>query len=199
MTEHNTRPDNFSLLELISQKRELVEKHLKRYDVDSNGCWIWNGPTRLAGNQQKPSFRYGAASFKIGKISKRISSHRLSFAYFNQKEIGSLFVCHKCDVPLCMNPEHLFLGTAKDNMVDAINKGRLADQQGSNNAASKLSDADVMLIVNLLPRLNNKQIARHFDNRVTHAAVSLIRLGKSWSHLTGIKPVDKRRKLKDAA
>lgn len=75
-------------------------------------CWNWIGCTN--------KFGYG-----IITIDKWVyTAHRTSWQTFNGEIPGDLFVLHKCDNPGCINPEHLFLGTQKDNAQDCIAKGR---------------------------------------------------------------------------
>ena len=76
-------------------------------------CWLWEGTIRSKG--------YG--SFKIR--NKVYQAHRLSYNLFIGKIPDGLDICHKCDNPTCVNPKHLFVGTASDNMQDCANKGRL--------------------------------------------------------------------------
>lgn len=81
--------------------------------IDDNGCWNFNGPITNTG--------YG----RVGYNGKVYSAHRLSYIMFvGPVENSKIFVCHKCDNPRCVNPDHLFLGTAKDNVHDMIKKGR---------------------------------------------------------------------------
>ncbi len=78
----------------------------------NTGCWLWTKYTLSAG--------YGLSSHQ----QKSWLAHRLSYAaYF--EDPGGLFVCHKCDTPSCVNPNHLFLGTHQENMDDAAVKGRM--------------------------------------------------------------------------
>lgn len=78
----------------------------------TESCWLWKG------NSNK--FGYGV--FWIGKP---IFSHRYSWIVANVQEIPqNMFVLHRCDIPACVNPKHLFLGTKNDNMQDMIRKGR---------------------------------------------------------------------------
>lgn len=76
-------------------------------------CWIWQAGRSSDG--------YGV--FKVGP-GTRASSHRVAWALHNQAEPRKAHVCHTCDNPLCCNPGHLFLGTARDNMADKVKKGR---------------------------------------------------------------------------
>ena len=85
--------------------------------VPFSGCWIWMGWTVPQG--------YGI-TLVDGVQTK---AHRLSWQIANGSAPGSLFVCHRCDVPECINPEHLFLGTDGDNTRDAASKGRLWQQK----------------------------------------------------------------------
>ena len=88
-----------------------------------DGCWIWQG--------YKIKNGYGRTT----RNYKQILAHRLSY----QLNIGDipegLCVCHTCDVRACINPDHLFLGTIKDNNQDKINKGRAKNPTAEQNAA----------------------------------------------------------------
>jgi len=94
-------------------------------------------------------------------------------------------VLHKCDVTSCVNPDHLFLGTVKDNAEDMKRKGRSLKGRsggvGSANNNARLSENDVMLIFNAPG--DQKEIAKTFNTSQAH--VSRIKVGKAWSNLTG--------------
>jgi hypothetical protein len=77
-----------------------------------DGCWEWTGHLNNKG--------YG--SFKVN--GKRCMPHRFSFFIANTIGESDLLVCHKCDNPRCVNPEHLFLGTQSDNLRDCVLKKR---------------------------------------------------------------------------
>jgi hypothetical protein len=77
-----------------------------------SGCWLWIGAASKDG--------YGVAKIK----NAQLRAHRLAWQIFNGAIPRGLLACHRCDVPLCCNPAHLFLGTVSDNVRDAVAKGR---------------------------------------------------------------------------
>jgi hypothetical protein len=80
----------------------------------TDSCWLWT-----AGIRGKSG--YGAFKFE----KKVIDAHRFSYTFYKGEIPKDMYVCHTCDNRLCVNPEHLFLGTAKDNWQDGFNKGRI--------------------------------------------------------------------------
>lgn len=78
------------------------------------GCWEWAGVLSSTG--------YG--SFRPAKSKRPYGAHRISYFMANGSFDQKMFICHKCDNPKCVNPDHLFIGTASDNMQDCVNKNR---------------------------------------------------------------------------
>lgn len=94
--------------------RPLEQRLLRKLVVDENGCWIWQG---------QPNHRYG--TLKEGPSRRTIGAHRAAYTVWLGEIPPGMLVCHKCDVPKCCNPDHLFLGTHADNAADRDRKGRL--------------------------------------------------------------------------
>lgn len=82
--------------------------------VPWSGCWLWEGTTKGGGSRA-----YGY--HRLDNVNRAV--HRLAWEETNGQIPDGLFVCHHCDVKLCCNPQHLFLGTAKDNSRDYYDKG----------------------------------------------------------------------------
>jgi hypothetical protein len=83
----------------------------------NTGCWLWAGRLHYKG--------YG----EIGFFSKKQKAHRVSWLLHKGEIPDGLFVCHKCDTPACVNPDHLFLGDNKDNIDDSVRKKRHASSR----------------------------------------------------------------------
>lgn len=99
-------------------KQRLVNSFIRKSDQE---CWPWIGPIK------NKRLGYGYFFFGWNKDKKsayRLQAHRAVFHLKYGPIPSGLFVCHKCDNPNCVNPNHLFLGTNKDNMRDMREKGR---------------------------------------------------------------------------
>jgi hypothetical protein len=136
--------------------------------------------------------KYSCTSAGYGQLpyqGKMHYAHRLSYQMANGVYLGKdNFVCHKCDNPKCINPEHLFLGDAKTNIQDMYAKGRehkhhyfKGDERvkGENNKASKLTVDAVKQIKQLLSSLSYGVLAKQFG--VSKAAIYNIAKGKTWN------------------
>jgi hypothetical protein len=147
---------------------------LKRIELRENGCWIWTGANGL------PTCHYGQV--RIGRNGKTVHApaHRFMYELVKGSIPKGLYACHVCDTPLCVNPDHIFLGTIKDNAQDAFRKGRFPDVKGANAPNSKLTQEQVNWIRSF-PKENRptgRALARQLN--VSEATISSILLGQTW-------------------
>lgn len=143
-------------------------KLINRFDIDANGCWNWIGTKNKAG--------YG----HIVHNKKLSLAHRVSYALNVGGIPDDLCVLHRCDNPACINPDHLFLGTHKDNVIDKVNKGR--QEKGECHSRTRLTDKDVVDIRNT-PDSNNiiHDLSKKYG--VTIGTIYKIRKGEYRTHV----------------
>lgn len=105
--------------------QKLYDKIVARIRKDENGCWLWTGPYYK--NRPWPQNRYGYIGFwydsRKGR-SRSTGTHRAMMMALHGPLTKEQCVCHRCDVPLCVNPEHLFIGSMRDNIHDSRSKNR---------------------------------------------------------------------------
>lgn len=111
-------------------------------------------------------------------------AHRIAYEVNFGPIPEGMQVCHRCDRPQCVNPEHLFLGTIQDNMRDMREKGR--SLTGERNTKSKLSEPIVLGICRMSEAgVSQKSMADMFG--VSRQTISSILTGRTWSSVTGKK------------
>lgn len=140
---------------------------LERVKIDKNGCWIW------LGNKHKQG--YGALRYK----KKYALAHRVSWEIYMGEIPKGIKVCHKCDVTSCCNPEHLFLGTQKDNVIDAIDKGKFKNRK-LGKRRNKLNYEQVQEIKELHKQgMTRKDLQIKYE--VSQTCIAKILTGISWN------------------
>jgi len=133
------------------------------YVKTANDCWEWKAKHQRYGNIRVD-----------GKVTR---AHRFSYSFFKGEIPKGINVCHKCDNTYCVNPDHLFLGTQKDNHDDMVAKGRRASFVGEKNGNSKLNKQDVENIV--ISKDSLRKLAKQYG--VTHCAIYQIKKRRSWN------------------
>lgn len=133
-------------------KADIFKRFLSKVKKENN-CWIW---TRC-----KNYFGYGLFHYK----NKAEKAHRVSYELYLGKIPKNLCVLHKCDIPSCVNPEHLFLGTKKDNTQDMINKGR-------KGGCHKLTKSEIKEIIDLYTtgKYSQRKIGHMFNTCQTNVS-----------------------------
>ncbi len=145
-----------------------MERFLAKVSPEPNtGCWLWKGYIEPGG--------YGML-WMPGNRQK--NAHRVSWMLYRGEIPAGKYVCHKCDIRNCVNPEHLFLCDAAENAADMKAKGR--SRCGERNTAAKLKTAEVEEIRALIDAggLAIGTIARRY--RVSRATVYAIRQRRVW-------------------
>lgn len=154
-------------------RRWKAGEYLKRWEQTgkitfepNSGCWLWLGAVNASGHG-----RCTATS-----LNERYA-HRVAWIETNGSIPDGLHVCHACDVPFCVNPEHLFLGTPADNMQDCVRKGRIA--RGEQHGMVKLTTTQVEAI--RVDRRKYQTIANAYGISLT--AVYHVKQRSRWSHV----------------
>jgi hypothetical protein len=187
-------PDHFTSHEIIdictveynkmNLPQDVVNRFWSKVIVTSNipknhynltePCWEWIG----ADNGKQ-----GYGHFMLNR--KFIRAHRISYEYFNGPIPDKLMICHKCDNPSCVNPEHLYPGTSKDNQNDCVKSNRKQDVKGSKHG---MATTDEDTIIEILSKVFYGQITNvsEIENRykITRDVIYQITTRQSWTHVT---------------
>jgi len=151
---------------MTSGRRPLSREQFEQKIIkDANGCWLWSGAKHVYG--------YG----HLRKDGKLLKTHRVAWEMYRGAIPDGLCILHKCDVPACINPDHLFLGTKTDNNRDRIAKGRTAF--GERIATTKLTDDQARAI--LIDPRTHRAIAA--DYGVAHTQIGRIKRRQGWRHV----------------
>lgn len=136
-------------------------------------CWVWLDPKHIKG--------YG--QFYVN--GRTMYVHRHSWELHYDKIPEGLYVLHRCDNRACVNPEHLFLGTNDDNMLDMVMKDRQV--KGEEHPGSKLTEEDVLEIRRRHIKGCSESGARPLGKiyKVCHTIILDIVNNKTWTHLNG--------------
>jgi len=163
-----------------------VDRFLKRVTIDGDNekidCWNYDGCTIPKG--------YHPFSWDC----RQSYAHRFSYIIYNnnfKEPPKGLYVCHTCDVPGCVNPNHLFLGTAIENNLDMKNKGRINPAKGDQIHTVKLWAQDVIDIITGV-YLNVEHVCAELN--ITDNVVYKILRGDIWKDITKYYDLEKANK-----
>lgn len=140
----------------------------------NSGCWLWTGA--IAGEKM----RYGRY--------RNIPAHRYSYElHVGPIERGKI-ICHKCDNPYCVNPDHLWQGTHKENTEDMVRKGRAAFINSGtfvNGEQHRRARLTAELALDIAARHQSSRAAAK-EYGVHRSLIQDVRAGRTWAHVTGI-------------
>ena len=141
----------------------------ERYIPEPNsGCWLWDGAVHGNG--------YGW----VIRQYRQLQAHRVSWIIHRGEIPQGMCVLHKCDTPICVNPDHLFLGTHNDNARDRVRKRRGGDLSGKNNSQAKLTEENVRAI-----RADARsQLAIAAAYGISQTNVGFIKRRITWQHVS---------------
>lgn len=169
----------------VNKKTIQQKLHEKADCSNPDACWIWKG--------QKNTKGYGEIEVEYKRVGPdkwrpvRKRAHRASYEFHCGPIPAGMMVCHHCDTPLCINPKHLFVGTARDNFNDMRSKGRenyrSSAHPGENNPNAKLTNEIVRQIrkTRLEEGLSYSKLGARFGIEKKHAHE--IVTGLLWSHV----------------
>ncbi len=147
--------------------RERFEGKIER--IPWSGCWIWTGYCLPNGYP-----RIGGGIKENAKYA-----HRISYELFIGPIPKGKFICHKCDVRSCVNPNHLYAGTHIENMRDMQSRGRKVIQFGIDASNAKLTEKQVLEIHG--STLVSRVLAKRY--KISRSQVQWIKREKTWRHL----------------
>jgi len=157
-----------------AKARAQAERFWSKCAIEPDGgCWLWTRCT----------FSNGYGKYTFG--GRTHYAHRLAYEMHHGVSPGQAFVCHRCDNPPCINPEHLWLGTARDNALDMHAKGRnrTTPRQGEAHHANKLEERDV-IIMRLLAEWLGVPLCRIASmHGVSYMQAKRVVAREAWSHV----------------
>jgi len=150
--------------------KSIIDKFNEKYcPVPESGCWLWTGAMRGEGN-------YGA----IAIDGKTFGAHRLSYLLHKGEIPEGMQVQHHCDVKECVNPDHLYVGTQKENMADMRRRSRsgYTGSKGESHPSCKITEEIVREI--RASSLLQKELCKKYGLR--QSQISRIINNQSWRH-----------------
>lgn len=163
----------------MAKKREDPQVLFWRNVNKTDGCWEWAGNVRRQGYGRFSVTLPRPEGFKGKTPQKSYVASRYSWEITNGPIPDGMFVCHTCDNPKCVRPDHLFLGTCQDNRTDCVSKGRMA--RGESHGCAKLTEVQVKEIRALGGTMTRTSIAKLYGVKIN--TISRVLSGESWGYL----------------
>ena len=152
---------------------EILWEHVSKTD----GCWEW------IGRRNKKGYGLATNSGRLLCSGNVVKAHRLSWFIHNGPIPEGMLVLHRCDNPPCVRPDHLFLGTHQDNLLDSMSKGRRMPNKGELNGRSKLCTDDIPAIRELINSgISRREISRKYG--VNESTIRRIARNRGWTHVS---------------
>jgi hypothetical protein len=149
--------------------RNEFDRFIEKINVTPDNCWEWTAGRYRGG--------YGHFRKKVDGKWKMYKAHRFSYEWFKGKIPEGMLVCHSCDNPSCVNPEHLFVGTVKDNAQDCVKKGRNGFGRNPNHKHLSKEIAD-KIREDHKKGMSYKELQKKYDQ--SKAQISRVVLNQIW-------------------
>jgi hypothetical protein len=148
-----------------------LDERIAKYTLPepNSGCWLWAGACGSSGYPQLTVRDEATGKPKSIRVHRYVCERAGAPA-------GDLYALHKCDVKVCVNPDHLYFGTQNQNILDVIARGRSPDRRGEKSKLNKLTWADIHEI--RASADSNSVLAARYG--VARSRISDIRTMKSW-------------------
>jgi hypothetical protein len=177
----------------MSQKPGVYRSNLERFEEKfipepNSGCWLWLAAL---------SHGYGMFGLRDGPVMRTRIASRASWMIYRGPIPPDLYVCHRCDVTSCVNPDHLYLGTQFDNMRDMFGRKRDGTSNGHNamwlypermikGSAHPLAKLDEAIVGRIKERLREGVARKDLagEHGVSTSLIDGIANGKKWRHVT---------------
>ena len=154
--------------QIVTEADLLKYTMLSKSKLSASGCWEWQAGRGAGG--------YGAFCWR----GSERRAHRISYEAYKGAIPDGMVVRHTCDNPACINPDHLTVGTMKDNAADRQLRGRGHKLRGETVGTAKLTEKEVLEI--RASSLSLREVAEKYG--IDHSNAWAIRAGKSWKHLS---------------